>query len=259
MGWFGKMIGGSLGMMIFGPLGAILGAAIGHQFDEKENKEETYGKTNFFKSNFNQEEKAQMLFFVTTFTILGKIVHADGKVSSHEISSFNKIIDETFKMSPKQADLAYKIFIEAQSDQYIYEEILDQFNRLFYNDEEMRLLIIELMVKLAFSDGHFHKLEEDLLKKAKTVFRISDADYQSILDNYSVSGSREEKHYVILGCKKTDTIDTIKARYRKLVLEYHPDKVMAKGMPEEFIKFAQDKFREIQEAYEIIKKERNIS
>lgn len=258
MSWFGKVIGGSLGMMIFGPLGAILGAAIGHQFDEKENKEEVYGKTDYFSGELNQGEKAQMMFFVTTFTILGKMAYADGKFSSQEISSFNKILNETFNISGKQADLAYKIFIEAQSEQYQYEEILEQFNRLFYNDEEMRLLILELMIKLAMADNIFHKLEQDLLNKARQTFRITDIDYDNLLKKYMSFSVSEEKHYAVLGCKKTDSIDDIKSKYRKLVIEFHPDKVIAKGMPDEFVKFAQDKFREIQDAYEQIKKERNF-
>ena len=67
-----------------------------------------------------------------------------------------------------------------------------------------------------------------------------------------------EKYYAILGCNSNDSNEHIKKQYRKLVSDYHPDKIASKGLPEEFTKFANNKFREIQEAYETIKKERNI-
>jgi DnaJ like chaperone protein len=66
------------------------------------------------------------------------------------------------------------------------------------------------------------------------------------------------KYYAVLGCTSGDTNEQIKKQYRKLVSEYHPDKIISKGLPDEFIKFANDKFNEIQEAYEAVKKERGI-
>ena len=68
-----------------------------------------------------------------------------------------------------------------------------------------------------------------------------------------------EKYYAILGCSTNDSDGQIKKQYRKLVSEYHPDKIASKGLPEEFTKFANDKFREIQGAYEVIKKEKRIN
>ena len=67
-----------------------------------------------------------------------------------------------------------------------------------------------------------------------------------------------DKNYAILGVSRDDPDDAIKSRYRKLVMEYHPDKVISKGLPEEFIRFAEEKFRDIQQAYDEIKKERGI-
>jgi DnaJ like chaperone protein len=62
----------------------------------------------------------------------------------------------------------------------------------------------------------------------------------------------------VLGVQPTDPDDVIKQQYRKLVQDYHPDKIISKGLPEEFVKFANDKFREIQQAYDTIRKERGI-
>lgn len=69
---------------------------------------------------------------------------------------------------------------------------------------------------------------------------------------------KSEKYYAILGCSKDDPDDRIKKQYRTLAFEYHPDKIASKGLPEEFIQLANDKFREIQEAYDAVKKERGL-
>jgi len=67
-----------------------------------------------------------------------------------------------------------------------------------------------------------------------------------------------EKHYAILGCVRSDSNERIKKQYRKLVVEYHPDKIASKGLPEERVRYASDRFYEIQEAYNTVKKERSL-
>ena len=98
----------------------------------------------------------------------------------------------------------------------------------------------------------------------KTNFQIDTLIYPYMTEEqYKKLKSRyvqdSEKYYAILGCDSSDSNEHIKSQYRKLVLDYHPDKIASKGLPEEFTKFANDKFREIQEAYEFIKKERNLN
>jgi len=97
--------------------------------------------------------------------------------------------------------------------------------------------------------------EERLIRSAVRIFNFSDERYKKLKSKYV---QEFEKYYAILGSGKNDTNEHIKSQYRKLVMEYHPDKIVSKGLPEEFTKFAQDKFREIQEAYDYIRKERGI-
>jgi len=106
-----------------------------------------------------------------------------------------------------------------------------------------------------------YALDEELIQAnptlgiTKRLFPKSDERYKKLKSKYV---QEFEKYYAILGCGKNDNNEHIKSRYRKLVMEYHPDKIVSKGLPEEFTKFAQDKFREIQEAYDYIRKERGI-
>ena len=103
--------------------------------------------------------------------------------------------------------------------------------------------------------GPSAKVEERLILSAKSIFSISDSQYTAIKSRYIKD---DDKYYAILGITRNDTNERIRTRYRKLVKEYHPDMIASKGLPEEFTKLAEDKFREIQEAYDIVRKERDI-
>jgi DnaJ like chaperone protein len=107
---------------------------------------------------------------------------------------------------------------------------------------------------VSIADGALSQSEERLILAAKSIFSISDSQYAAIKSRYIKD---DDKYYAILGITRNDTEETIKKTYRRLVKEYHPDIIASKGLPEEFTKLAEDKFREIQGAYEVISKERN--
>ncbi len=120
---------------------------------------------------------------------------------------------------------------------------------------QMLELMIDILLRVSIADGTMSESEERLIRSAVRIFNFSDERYKKLKSKYV---QEFEKYYAILGCGENDTNGHIKSQYRKLVMEYHPDKIVSKGLPEEFTKFAQDKFREIQEAYDVVKKERNI-
>jgi len=250
MALFSQILGGTIGFLFGGPLGAIAGAALGSLFgNENQNKP-------FDQTNLGDNEKRQAAFFVATFTLLGKIVHADGKMMKSEVDAFYKLINNQFRMNQRESEFAYSLFSQAAKSDFKYEDLLDQFYLLFSHDKDMLLLQLDLMTRLAVADGHFDQLEKEMLETARLAFHLSSYDFEEILARYTVASF--DKYYAVLGCRPSDDNDTIKAAYRKLAMEYHPDKVIAKGMPEEFVNFSKQKFQEIQQAYEEIKKERNF-
>ena len=94
-----------------------------------------------------------------------------------------------------------------------------------------------------------------MIHSAARIFNFSSSRLDQLKSKYAASS---EQFYHVLGCHRGDTDEEIKRKYRQLVQTYHPDKIAAKGLPDEFTQLAQDKFREIQNAYETIKKERGI-
>ena len=114
---------------------------------------------------------------------------------------------------------------------------------------------MDLLFKLTAADGKLHHAEEDALKRIQNIFRINDQQFGSIKGIYF---SDSDKYYKVLNSTTKNTNDEIKSNYKKLVKEFHPDTIISKGLPDEFIQFATKRFQEIQEAYEKVRKERDF-
>ncbi|UCH22814.1 MAG: co-chaperone DjlA [Deltaproteobacteria bacterium] len=250
MGWMGKLIGGTLGFAIGGPLGAIAGAAFGHAFDRTG---EAYGVGETARTLTGEE--AQFTFFVATFSMLAKLAKADGRISKDEIDSINRFMLDDLNLNPQSRMVAMNIFNAAMNSRESFDDFAAQFYRQFYGQPQILEVLIDILLRVSVADGQMSGSEENLILSAVRIFNFNDAAYQTLKSKYVQAF---EKYYAILQSTKQDTDDHIKKQYRKLVMEYHPDKIISKGLPEEFNQFAHDKFREIQEAYEIIKKERGI-
>ena len=113
-----------------------------------------------------------------------------------------------------------------------------------------------MLFKIAMADGEFHPNEKQMLISAAKIFGFDDSEFERIKSIYIDDIS---KYYAILDCNESDSVEKIKNQYRKLAMEYHPDKIISKGLPPEFVELANDKFREIKEAYDRIRTERNLN
>ncbi len=253
MGWIGKIVGGAIGFALGGPLGAIAGATFGHAFDL--NEQEGIADRREI-SHLSAGEREQLTFFVGAFSMLAKLAQVDGGVSEKETAAVEHFMARDLNLDPASRNVAINIFLAAGRSPETFESFAGQFYNQFRFRPQILTLMIDIMLRVSVADGHFNPAEEKLILRAVEMFRFSQEDFRKLKSKYV---SDAEKYYSILGCDRTDPDDKIKRQYRKLVQEYHPDKIAAKGLPEEFIKFAGDKFREIQEAYEKVKKERGIS
>jgi len=251
MGWMGKIVGGTLGFALGGPLGAIAGAALGHAFDKNDALENMDSGP-----ALTSGETAQFTFFVATFSMLAKLAETDGKISKEEVDTVEKFMLYDLNLSPRSRQMAMGIFYEAGRNPMRFQDFALQFYQHFQYRPELLEFMVDILLRLAVSDGDLSPGEETLIRSAVDVFRMPDSRYQALKGKYV---QVTQKHYAVLGALPTDTDDQVKARYRKLAMEYHPDRILSKGLPEEFTHFAEQKFREIQEAYEAIKKERNMS
>ena len=254
MSWLGKMIGGTIGFALGGPIGAVAGAAFGHTFVDK--KEQAYlssrpGTQNMLSSN----EEAQLIFFTAVFSMLGKISKADGNISENEISAVETFMKTDLHLDFNSQQTAISIFRQAINSPENFNAFATQFYSVFKAQPNIIELMMDILFRVSAADGSISSDEEAILLSAVRIFNYSNADYERFKSRYI---KETNKYYSVLKCDETASDEEIKKQYRKLVSEYHPDKIESKGLPEEFIKFANDKFKEIQEAYENIKKERGL-
>ncbi len=256
MGWLGKVVGGTMGFALGGPIGAVAGAALGHTFDKKE---DVYlvGDSGFSgaKQRLSHGEENQLTFFVGAFSMLAKIAKADGHVSDKEIESIEGFMTTDLKLDATSKSIAVNIFRQAINSNESFDAFARQFYDAFRTQPQIIELMMDILLRVSAADGAISSEEEVMLLTAARTFMFSDQAYSRLKSKYVKEVNRS---FAVLGLDETATDAEIKKQYRKLVSEYHPDKIEAKGLPEEFIKFANEKFREIQEAYDEIKSQRGL-
>ena len=237
----------------------------------------------WFPKLFKGSEKRQATFFLYIFSMASKLTKSDGQVTVDEIKAIQDFMDTELKLNVEQKTLAIQIFRKAKSQKTNFQYYARHYHHLFKNKPSMLENAIELLIAIAFSDGNLCSREERLMRTAVDIFGIPRSDYQQLklfyiyseknratkrnskqrFKNQYQQGSATQRNnsggalagaYATLGCSPSDSKKTIKKKYRKLVLKYHPDRMIAKGIPPEMIQVANDKFLRIQQAYETISK-----
>jgi len=249
MSWFGKIMGGGVGFMFGGPIGALVGLSLGHALvDDKVRMQraETGSMTGL--------EQRQAVFFTATFAMLGKIAKADGNVCELEIRVVQKFMRERLNLDAVARQFAIGLFNEAKDNNTSFEEYARQFGQIFSHDPQLRMMFYELLFTVAMADGELHPAEDALLRAAPGHIGLHGNVYETIKRQFVSDLSH---HYAMLGLQDGANLAEVKKAYRKLASEYHPDMIVSKGLPNDFIEFAESKFRDINEAYESITKTKN--
>ena len=257
MSWWGTLVGGTLGYMLGGPLGAMLGAALGRNFDRGIH---ISGQTGGF--NTGEQQRVQAAFFTATFSIMGYIAKADGRVTPDEISSCKSIMDQ-MQLDQEQRAAAIKLFNEGKNPDFPLDDVLTQFRRECHRRTNLIQVFLEIQITTAMADGHLHPNEKKAIFYIGSHLGISKSDIEHILGggrahSHAATGHKQtlSEAYAIMGVEKTVSDAELKKAYRRLMSQHHPDKLIAKGLPEEMIKITTQKTQEIKSAYEQIKKSR---
>ncbi len=233
-------------------MGGLLGAALGHAFDSESQWD---ANDQDAPNNISGSEKSQITFFVGAFSMLGKVARADGYVKTEGMQSVENFMTNDLNLNSVTRKIAMSIFEKAVLSNDSFTDYANQFYQEFKHQPQILELMLDVLLRVAAADGEFSSAEESLIRSAADTFRSDSSVFDALKSKYNLVS---DSHYAVLNSIKTDDTQTIKKRYRNLVREYHPDTIASKGLPEEFMKFANDKFVEIQEAYEAIKKERHF-
>lgn len=224
----------------------ILEKEFNEKIELKKPKSETMSK-------FNQ------CYSVSFFSMAAKIAFADGSVSQDEVDVINKILDVDFKLKPAARNAAVEVFQNALKSPKEFSEYAHELYNLGLEaniDKMLYKTLVAALVKIAMADGSLDCSERKYILEAAAIFELDVGDFNIAREEGSNSNEGDD-YYAILGCKKSDSMDVIKQKYREKIKEFHPDVIMAKGLNESFVAFATENFRKIQEAYEKIQQERN--
>ena len=245
MSIWGKIIGGTAGFALGGPIGAILGVMAGNMYDKKKKS----------KLNFNEipNQQKQNFFALSIIILSAKLAKSDGVVTKDEIEAFK----EKFKIPNSDLANVSKIFNESKKSTYGYKQIADQVGQLFADNKILLEELLNNLFYIAEADGNISINEIEFLKSVGNSFNLTENEFQRIF--HSRLKNKESDPYKVLGVNRDDNDDIIRKKWILLNKEHHPDNLIARGMPQEFIEQANKELSSINIAYDKIKKYRGIN
>lgn len=246
MSIWGKVIGGVAGFALGGPLGALLGAVAGHAIDK------AHGGGASALGRVSREEQRQVAFTLAVIALGAKMAKADGQVTRDEVAAFK----ELFRIPPGEVNNVAKIFDRAKTSTAGFELYAQQVANLFPHEPAVLEELLGGLFHIAKADGVLHPAELQYLKQVSDIFGFDQHTFERITATHS--GSDQASPYEVLGVVAEASDADIKSAYRKLIHENHPDKLMAQGLPQEFIDLANEKMAVINAAYDKIKKLRGL-
>ena len=242
MGQFGKWIGGGLGWVMGGPIGGLLGFLVGSMVD-----------SSTFRVSTDTSEDVRTTpggFGVTLIVLIAAVMKADGKVLKSELDFVKQFFVRQFgRDSASEATMMLKDLLKQEIP------LMDVCRQIARNmDYSSRLQLLQLLFNVSLADGTVHQSEQEIINRISVNIGISSADFTSIRNMFI---PETDSSYKILEIEPSATDDKVKKAYRRMAMKYHPDKVSHLG--EDFRKTADEKFRKVNEAYERIRKERNMA
>ncbi len=239
MSIWGKVIGGAAGFAIGGPLGALAGAVAGHAFDRMRTAQAPTG-----------EAARQAAFSIAAVVLAAKMAKADGVVSRDEIDTFKRI----FRVAPDEMGNVGRLFDQAKRDTAGYQTYARQVAHLFADSPWVLEGLLDALFAIARADQTVHPAELEFLGRVAAIFGFDQATFDRIAASHAAP--QEANPYEVLGLTREASDAEIRTAYRRLVREHHPDKLIAEGMPQEFIDVANDKLASINDAHARIRRER---
>jgi DnaJ like chaperone protein len=247
MSLWGKIVGGAAGALAGGPLGALAGAVAGHFLVD-----ERTGKT-AVPADERVPPERQAAFIMGVIALAAKMAKADGVVTADEVRAFRDIV----KVPPTELKNVEWVFDQARRSVHGFDSYAKQLARLFRGDSKVLEDLLDGLFHIARADGVLHENELAYIEEVARIFGFTGENYERIKARHMFTA--DASPYIVLGISADASNDEVKAAYRKLVRENHPDAMIARGVPEEFIALANEKLAAINTAYETIEKRRGMS
>ncbi|MDO9711241.1 TerB family tellurite resistance protein [Paracraurococcus lichenis] len=267
MSLWGKIIGGVAGFMTGGPLGAVMGAALGHAADEGATRGSVGGL--FGRSSVREAAdiaamlgSKEQLFAIAVVVLAAKLAKCDGPVKREEIDTFKRM----FRIPPENLREIGQLFDQARDSADDFRPFAERLGEAFADNKGMLEDVLAALFQIARADGPMTKSEVAFLQAVQLGFgldavaweRARDGRGQQYRSASAPTAPVGPDAYAVLGVAKTASDEEVRQAWRRLMRENHPDSLAARGVPPDFIRRATDKVAEINAAWDLIKRERNL-
>jgi len=241
MGIFGKWLGGGLGWVVGGPIGGLLGFLVGSMIDSTTEQPSGYATRT---ARTNQGD-----FGMSLLVLVAAVMKADGKVVKSELDYVKQFFVRQFgQESARQALMMLKDLIKQEIP---VRDVCLQISRNM--DYSSRLQLLHLLFNVSLADSRIHTSEIEIIEKISGYLGVASTDFLSIKNMFI---AETDSFYKILEIDSSSSNEDVKKAYRRMAMKYHPDKVSHLG--DDFKKTADEKFKKVNEAYEKIKRKRNM-
>jgi len=232
MSIWGKLAGAAAGLAVGGPLGALVGAVAGH-----------------FAVDRNLRDD-QVVFTVALIGLSAKMAKADGIVDQSEIKAFEEIL----QVPEAEKKNVSRIYAIAQKDVAGFESYAEQVANIYKDKPGVLEDVLDALYHIAKADNEIHPSELEFIERVADIFGFSELERNRIKASHL--GADSEDPFLILGVTSEISDEDLKTAYHRLVRENHPDMLVSRGVPEEFLHLAEEKLKAINTAYERITKDR---
>jgi DnaJ like chaperone protein len=259
MGYWGKIIGGVAGFAMGGPMGAVVGAALGHAADS--------GAMPNFRAQFGAQagwnparlaamfNRRDQLFAICVVVLSAKLAKCDGVVRREEIDAFRR----QFRIPPEAVRDIGRLFDQARDSSDGFEAYAVQLGEAFADNRGMLEDVLAALFVIARADGAVNGRELDFLSRTHRGFGLDQVAWDRALGAVPRQPAADEPDaYTVLGVSREAGAEEIRATWRRLMRENHPDSLAARGVPAEFIARANEKVARINAAWDRIKRERGL-
>ncbi len=240
---WGKILGTTAGFALGGPLGALIGLSLGAAVDVGVEK----------TMEGDAAEARNITFTIGVIALAAKMAKADGRVTRDEVDAFKAI----FRVPPDEMKNVGRVFDMARQHTAGYEAYARQIEKTMHGNKGVLMDLLDSLFYIAKADGYVHPKELDYIKTVAGIFQMTGIEIEGLINRHI--GPDPDSPYTILGVDPSISDDDLKKHYRKLVRETHPDRMIAEGVPSDFIAVATRRAAEINSAYDKIMSERGKS
>ena len=240
-----------------GPIGAMIGATVGHQFDKG-----LSGIDANYDFQIGDQQRTQAAFFTASFSVMGYLAKVDGQVTKDEIKMAEAVMAQ-MQLTAEQRKAAIDLFNQGKQPEFPLDDVLQQFRKECHRRTNLLQMFLEVLISTAFADNQLHKEEHQALIHISAILGFTKNQLEQLIQmvraqqNFSDSTPKSKTSladaYKVLNIASSASDAEVKKAYRRAMSQHHPDKLVSKGLPEEMIKLANEKTQEIKAAYEKIK------